>query len=92
MWSIPVDRISTDAIGQTRQKLDAWRLADPARRAYLSYVTFDNLKDRGEVDYFRRVKTSLALPKDQVDKLREIGGRLLRESPGFQKLVADLGR
>jgi hypothetical protein len=36
------------------------------------------------------VKTSLQLPKEQVDKVREVAGRLLREAPAFQRLVVDL--
>jgi hypothetical protein len=32
----------------------------------------------------------LRLPREQVDKLREAGGRLLREAPAFQRLLADL--
>jgi hypothetical protein len=32
----------------------------------------------------------LQLPKEQVDKVREVGGRLLREAPAFQRLLADL--
>jgi hypothetical protein len=34
--------------------------------------------------------TSLTLPKDQVDKLREVAGRLLRQAPAFQALLSDL--
>ena len=93
MWSIPVDRISLDAVEQVRDKLAAWQ-ADAApgakRQAYLAAVTFDSLKDPAERLYFRQVKTSLTLPKDQVDRLREVGGRLLREAPAFQRLVVDL--
>jgi NTE family protein len=94
MWSIPVDRISLDAVEQMREKLAAWQAdaqADgPARRTYLAQVTFDSLKDPAERLYFRRVKTSLTLPKEQVEKLREVAGRLLREAPAFQKLLVDL--
>ena len=89
MWSIPVDRISLDAIEQVREKLEGWEKAGGERHAYLAYVTFDRLKDPEEQTYFKGVKTTLALPKDQVDRLREAGGRLLRESPGFRKLIAD---
>jgi len=32
----------------------------------------------------------LQLPRDQVDKVREVGGRLLREAPAFQRLLDDL--
>jgi NTE family protein len=94
MWSIPVDRISLDSIEQVRDKLAAWQADAPAggpeRRGYMVQVTFDGLKDPEERLYFKRVKTSLTLPKDQVDRLREVAGRLLREAPAFKKLLADL--
>jgi NTE family protein len=94
MWSIPVDRISLDAVEQVREKLAAWQADAPAggpeRRGYVAQVTFDNLKDPEERLYFKRVKTSLTLPKEQVDRLREVAGRLLREAPAFQRLIADL--
>ncbi len=94
MWSIPVDRITLDAVEQVREKLSAWQADAPAngpeRRAYLVQVTFDSLKDPDERLYFMRVKTSLTLPKEQVDRLREVAGRLLRDAPAFQRLLADL--
>jgi len=94
MWSIPVDRISLDAVEQVREKLAAWQDSAPAggpeRRGYLAQVTFDTLKDPAERLYFKRVKTSLTLPKEQVDRLREVGGRLLREAPAFQRLLIEL--
>ena len=94
MWSIPVDRISLDAVEQVREKLAAWQADAPAggpeRRSYLAQVTFDALKDPTERLYFKRVKTSLTLPKEQVDRLREVAGRLLRQAPAFQRLVDDL--
>ena len=94
MWSIPVDRITLDGVEQVREKLAAWQADAPAggpeRRAYFVQVTFDSLKDPNERLYFKRVKTRLQLPKEQVDKLREVAGRLLREAPAFQRLLADL--
>ncbi|MEN6319839.1 MAG: patatin-like phospholipase family protein [Syntrophaceae bacterium] len=90
MWSIPVDRISFDAVEQLREKLAVWQTSNPERRGYLIQVTFDALKDPTERVYFKRVPTSLKLPKEQVDRLREVAGRLLRESPAFQRLLADL--
>ena len=90
MWGIPVDRISLDAVEQVRDKLAAWQADGPGRSGYLAQVTFDSLKDPAERQYFRLVKTSLTLPKEQVDRLREVGGRLLRDAPAFRRLVADL--
>ena len=90
MWSIPVDRITLDGVEQVRDKLAAWQAGSPERRAYLAQVTFENLKDPLERSYFKGVKTRLQLPKEQTDKVREVGGRLLREAPAFQRLLADL--
>jgi NTE family protein len=94
MWSIPVDRITFDIVEQVHDKLITWqseRAADGApRRAYLVQVTFADLKDPEERRYFQGVKTRLQLPKDQVDKVREVAGRLLRQSPDFQRLLVDL--
>ena len=90
MWSIPIDRITLDGVEQVRDKLAAWEAGSPGRRAYLAQVSFENLKDPAERHYFKQVKTRLQLPKEQVDKLREVAGRLLREAPAFQRLLADL--
>lgn len=94
MWSIPVDRISLDAAEQVQEKLAAWQ-ADapsgaPSRRGYLAQVTFDSLQDPAERHYFKQVNTSLTLPAEQVERLREVAGRLLREAPAFQRLLSDL--
>jgi NTE family protein len=90
MWSIPVDRITLDGVEQVKDRLDAWQAASPDRHAYFANVTFDALKDPAERLYFKRVPTRLQLPREQIDKVREVGGRLLRESPAFQRLLADL--
>ena len=90
MWSIPVDRITLDGVEQVREKLSAWQSAAPQRQTYFAQVTFENLKDPAERLYFKQVKTRLQLPKEQTDKVREVAGRLLREAPAFQRLLADL--
>jgi NTE family protein len=90
MWSIPVDRISLEAVEQVRDKLAAWQAENSERRGYLVQVSFDSLQDPAERKYFKQVKTSLTLPKDQVDRLREVAGRLLREAPAYQRLLVDL--
>jgi NTE family protein len=90
MWSIPVDRTTLDGVEQVREKLEGWEAEGSGRRAYFAQVTFENLKDPAERRYFNQVKTRLQLPKEQVDKVREVAGRLLREAPAFQRLLADL--
>jgi len=90
MWSIPVDRITLDTVEQLREEFAGWQAGSPERRGYLVQVTFDVLKDPAERLYFKRVPTSLKLPKEQVDRLREVAGRLLREAPAFKRLLVDL--
>jgi NTE family protein len=90
MWSIPVDRITLDGVEQVHDGLAVWQAAAPERHAYFAQVTFENLKDPAERLYFKQVKTRLQLPKEQIDKVREVAGRLLREAPAFQRLLTDL--
>jgi NTE family protein len=35
--------------------------------------------------------TSFVLPAEDVDRLRQVAGRLLRESPQYKSLVLDFG-
>jgi len=52
---------------------------------------FDTLPDRAEQIKYTDVPTSLQLPEDTVDRLRQVAGRILYGSEQFQKLVRDLG-
>jgi NTE family protein len=88
--SIPVDRYSLEAVEAARDQLARWAAAVPGRRAFLVEVSFDGIADATERKYFYELPTSFALEDEQVDKLREIAGRLLRESPTFRKALEDL--
>lgn len=58
---------------------------------YIIHVSFDSLPDKAEREYLQEIPTALTLPKEQVDKLREAGGRLLYAQEPFIRLVKDLG-
>ena len=60
-------------------------------QTYLVEVGFDALPDIGEQMQYADIPTSLQLPEDTVDRLREVAGRILYESKQFQKLIRDLG-
>ena len=51
-------------------------------------IAFDNIKDPEERKFFNHVKTSFNLDDETVDRLIEIGARLLRESPEYKKFLA----
>ena len=56
-------------------------------------VSFDAIRDPKERTYFMDLPTSFSLPAEAVDRLREIAGRLLRQSPEYEKLlVAAFGK
>jgi NTE family protein len=55
-------------------------------------VSFDVLADSDERRYFMNLPTSFSLPGEAVDRLRELGGRLLRESKTFRELAQRTGQ
>ena len=60
-------------------------------QTYLVEIGFNALSDRAEQMEYADIPTSLQLPEDMVDRLREVAGRILYDSKQFQKLIRDLG-
>jgi NTE family protein len=89
--SIPVDRYSLEALEAARDQLARWERAAPGRSAHLVEVSFEGIPDPVERRSFYELPTSFALEPEQVDRLRQIAGRLLRGSPEFRKVVGELG-
>lgn len=54
-------------------------------------VSFDAVDDPEERDYLMNLPTTFVLPAEDVDRLREVAGRLLRQSEEFQSVVQELG-
>ena len=54
-------------------------------------VTFDSIPDPDERAIFMNMPTSFVLPDEDIDRLREIAGRLLRQSAEYGVVVHDLG-
>ena len=50
-------------------------------------ISFDAITDPDERDYFMNLPTSFRLSDEAVDRLRALGGRLLRESKRYQSLM-----
>ena len=55
-------------------------------------MSFDDLRDEGELRYFNELPTSFELEAKAVDRLRGAARRLLRESREFQALQEKLAR
>lgn len=57
---------------------------------YLVEVNFDALKDGEERARLKGLSSSLGLPSETVDRLREAAHKILSESAEFQRLLLDL--
>ena len=54
-------------------------------------VSFDAIPDPKEREYFMNLPTSFVLKPEEVDRLREVAGQLLRQSTDYQDLVREFG-
>jgi len=63
----------------------------PLVEFYPIQVSFENIPDETERSRFMNLPTSFVLPPDDVDGLRSMAGKLLRQSPLYLKLVQELG-
>ena len=94
---VPIDRYSYEQVELLRDFVRALqRLRGPdgqplAVEFYAIDINFDAIADAEEKRYFRNLPTSFVLSNEQVDRLREMAGRLLRQSPDYQRLLRDLG-
>jgi hypothetical protein len=58
--------------------------------AFAVYVGFDQIIDPKERQAFLDLPTTFALPKEEVDRLRKIGPRILDASAGYTRLCSEL--
>ena len=54
-------------------------------------VSFDAIRDPKERAYFMELPTSFVLPPEDVDRLRDMAGQLMRESEDYDKIVKAVG-
>lgn len=59
----------------------------PPVKVHFSVLTFNQIKDTAERDYFDALPTSLSLKPEAVDAVRKLGGRLLESSPEFTEFL-----
>ncbi len=63
----------------------------PDAELYAIDVSFQQLKDKNELKYLNKLPTSFHLPSEAVDRLRAAAGKIILESPEFQRLRNDVG-
>jgi len=57
---------------------------------YTAVLQFNHLPDKKDEEFFRSMPTSFKLKDEDVDRLRELAARQLRNSREFQNLLSDL--
>ncbi len=93
---VPIDRYSYEQVQLLRDFVRALKHIRGADgqplevEFYAIDINFDAITDPEEKRYFRNLPPSFVLTDEQVDRLREMAGRLLRESPDYQRLLRDL--
>ncbi len=74
--------------GATEEEAEA---SVPKVTLHVLDVSFDAISDPKERAYFMNLPTSFVLPAEDIDRLREIAGRLLRQSAEYETIVRELG-
>jgi NTE family protein len=54
------------------------------------HISFGEITDEEEREFFENLPTSLQLPQEKVDRVREKAGELLYQSEEFRRLIKDL--
>jgi NTE family protein len=55
-------------------------------------VSFDAIEEPKERTYFMNLPTSFVLPAEDIDRLRDVAGELLRQSADYQTIVKHFGK
>lgn len=63
----------------------------PETRMLVFDISFDAIRDPEERQYFENLPTSFVLEDEQVDRLREVASKLMRQSPDYQEVISQIG-
>jgi len=87
-WQRQLDIAEARLAGASKEEAEA---EFPEIEMLVFDVSFNAIEDEDERLYFQKLPTSFVLEDEEVDRLREIGGRLLRQSPIYQEVLDQIG-
>jgi NTE family protein len=94
MSDVQLHRYNAATIELMRKSLHRWarELATPERPVtpYFIQIDFRDIQDPERRRFINQIPTSFSLSDEQVDRLIEAGGELLRNDPEFRRLLLDL--
>lgn len=91
--------MNNETVGLAKRGFEQWvshvskrasRRGKPPIDLQFAVLTYDKIRDPVERRAFNEIPTTLSLEPEQVDRARELGRKLLREQPEFQRFVASL--
>jgi len=87
-----IQQMNLETRSLIQENIGPWTAELSGRKpgAYYIEVGFEGIEDPGTRALFDGIGTTLALPENEVEMLREVGRKLLRESAQFQEFLADL--
>ncbi len=95
-FSASIGILNTETIGLAKQAFDMWAdyinaTRPSARKVKVHFVTltFNQIADPKQREYFNTIPTTLVLDKKDVDAIRALAGELLDESEVFQAFLRD---
>ena len=88
--SVQINRYNFETVALLQAAFAQWsrNLSIEGHQVHFHFinVSFDDLRDEGELRYFNELPTSFELNAEAVDRLRGAARRLLRESQEFQAI------
>jgi NTE family protein len=94
MSDVQLHRYNVATIELMKNSLGRWaqELSTPERPVtpYFILLDFREIQEPERRRFFNQTPTSFSLTDEQVDRLIEVGGELLRNDPEFRRLLSDL--
>ena len=90
LWRREIEILKARLAGATEAEAEA-KVPLPKIRTHVLDVSFDEIPQPEERAYFMNLPTSFVLPAESIDKLREVAGRLLRQSQDYQSMLQEFG-
>jgi NTE family protein len=89
-WRREIEILKARLAGATEAEAEA-KVRLPKIRTHVMDVSFDEIPQPEERAYFMNLPTTFVLPAESIDRLREIAGRLLRQSHDYQTMLQEFG-
>ncbi|MCP3867570.1 MAG: patatin-like phospholipase family protein [Gammaproteobacteria bacterium] len=87
-------RYNTETVELLKSSMKEWsgstRSTDHPVNAYFVRISFEDIADPEQREFFQEIPTSFSLTDEQVDGLIDMGGQLLRENLEFRRLLEAL--